>query len=83
MVGRVVHGARVAVLGGWGEKLGAEDLCLLGHHGVDGHGAAVILWHVRAVQLDIREALVERLAGCGGVGVLVLELPRVSLLHHV
>lgn len=71
------------MLGGRGEKLRAEDLRLLGHYGVDGHGAAVVLLHIRAVQLDVWEALVEGLPGCGGVGVLVLELPRVSLLHHV
>lgn len=83
MVRCVVHGARVAVLGGRGEKLVAKDLRLLGHYGVDWHRVAVVLLHVGAVQLNVWEALVEGLASCGGVGVLVLELPRVSLLHHV
>lgn len=73
------------MLGGRREELCAEDLRLLGHYGVDRHRAAraVILLHVGAVQLDVWEALVEGLTGCGGVGVLMLELPRVSLLHHV
>lgn len=69
VVGRVVHGVRVAVLGGRGEELGAQDLRLLGHDGVDGHGApgAVVLLHVGAVHLDAGEALVEGLRGRGGV----------------
>ena len=71
----VVHRARIAMLGGRSEKLGAEDLRLLRHYSVDGHGAAVVLLQVGAVQLDVREALAEGLASCGGVGVLVLELP--------
>lgn len=71
----VVHGASIAVLGGRGEKLCAEDLCLLGHYSVDGHRAAVVLLHFGAVQLNAGEALVHGLPGCGGVGVLVLELP--------
>lgn len=51
---------------------------------MDGHGAAVVLSHVGAVELHVGEALVQGLPGCGGVGVLVLELPGVSLLlHHV
>lgn len=81
----VVHGARIAVLGWRGEKLGAEDLRLLRHHRVDRHGAAraVILLHVGAAQLHVWKTLVEGLPGRGGVGVLVLELPRASLLHHV
>lgn len=79
----VVHGAGIAVLGGRGEKLGAKDLRFLGHYSVNRHRAAVVLLHVGAIQLDVWEALVEGLPGCGGVGVLVLELPRVSLLHHV
>lgn len=83
VVGRVVHGARVAVLGRRGKKLCAKDLGFLGHHGVDGHGAPVVLRHFGAVEVHGGEALVQGLAGCGGVGVLVLELPGVSLLHHV
>lgn len=84
VVGRVVHGSRIAVLGRRSEKLCAEDLGFLGHHGVDGHGAAVVLRHVGAVELHVGEALVQGLPGCGGVGVLMLQLPGVSLLlHHV
>lgn len=84
VVGRVVHGARIAVLGRRSKELCAEDLGFLGHHGVDGHGAAVVLCHVGAVELYVGEALAQGLPGCGGVGVLVLELPGVSLLlHHV
>lgn len=83
VVGRVVHGARIAVLGGRREELRAEDLGLLGHHGVDGHGAAVALRHVGAAELHAGEALVQRRPGGGRVGVLVLQLPGVRLLHHV
>lgn len=85
VVGRVVRGPRIAMLGGRREKLVAEDLRFLGHDRVDGHGAArpVALLHVGAVQLDVWEALVVGLPGGGRAGVLVLELPRVDLLHHV
>lgn len=74
------------MLGRRGKKLRPENLRLLGHDGVDGHGAdrAVTLLHVRSVELNAWEGLVEGLRGCGGVGVLVLELAGARLLlHHV
>lgn len=84
VVGCVVHGARIAVLGRRSEELRAQDLGFLGHHGVDGHGAAVVLRHVGAVELHAGEALAQGWPSCRRVGVLVLELPGVSLLlHHV
>lgn len=86
VVGRVVHGSRIAVLGGRGEKLGAKYLRFLWHHGMDSHhmARAVALLHFGAIQLNIGTALVERRPGCGvGVGVLMLQLLRVRLLDHV
>lgn len=86
VVRRIVHGSRIAVLGGRGEKLGAKYLCFLWHHSMDSHhmARAVVLLHFGAIDFNIRTALVERLPGCGvGVGGLMLKLLRVRLLDHV
>lgn len=82
----IIHGCRIAVLGGRGKKLGAKYLCFLWHYSMDRHhmARAVVLLHFGAIELDIRTALVERLPDGGiGVGVLMLELLRVRLLDHV
>lgn len=88
VIGCVVYWAGIAVLGGWGEELCAENLGLLGEDGVDGDRAThpVALLQVRAAQLAAQETLAQDLASRGGVGVLVLELrvlPGVHLLHEV
>lgn len=82
----VVHGSRIAVLGGRCEELGAKYLRFLWHHSMDRYHMAwaAVLLHFGAIELNIWTALVERLPGCGvGAGVLMLELLWVCLLDHV
>lgn len=73
----VVHGSRIAVLGGRCEELGAEYLRFLWHYSVDRHHVprGVVLRHFGAIELNIGTALIERWPSCGvGAGVLMLEL---------
>lgn len=82
----VVYGARIAVLGGWGEKLsaghrlvdgGRHDLGLLWQDGVDGHsGVGCALLEFRGTQLPADEVL-----AASRVCALVLLLKLLQVLH--
>lgn len=86
MVWGVIYWARITVLGGWGEELGAGHwlvdgwchyLCLLRQDGVDGH--AGVAWAL--LELWRTELTTDKVLTCGSVWVLVLQLDVLLLLQ--